>query len=85
MEATMRTLQVTLPLVDAAFLRRQSRKMGWVVTTVRPKQVSRPKIEMTEEEFRAKLAHSSAQAAEGFYVEKRPDETMTQFLDRVCM
>ena len=31
----MRTLQVTLPLADASFLRHQSRKMGWQVSTVR--------------------------------------------------
>ena len=35
MEVPMRTLQVTLPLADASFLRRQSRKMGWQVSTVR--------------------------------------------------
>ena len=35
MEATMRTLQVTLPVADASFLRRQSRNMGWQVSTVR--------------------------------------------------
>lgn len=35
MEVPMRTLQVTLPLADASFLRRQSRNMGWQVTTVR--------------------------------------------------
>ena len=35
MEATMRTVQVTLPVADAAFLRRQSRNMGWHITTIR--------------------------------------------------
>ena len=35
MEATMRTLQVTLPVADASFLRRQSRNMGWQITTLR--------------------------------------------------
>ena len=35
MEPTLRTLQVTLPVADAAFLRRQSRNMGWKVTTIR--------------------------------------------------
>ena len=86
MEATMRTLQVTLPVVDAAFLRRQSRNMGWVVTTVRPKQVSRPKIKMTEEEFRSKLEHSSAQAAEGQTIRMQENETSEQFINRLlCM
>ena len=83
MEATMRTVQVTLPAVDAAFLRRQSRNMGWKITTVRPKRVAEPKVEMTEEEFRAKIAHSSAQGAAGLYVEKRADETMEQFVNRM--
>lgn len=36
METAMRTLQITLPVADAAFLRRQSRNMGWQITTVRP-------------------------------------------------
>ena len=85
MEATMKTLQITLPSADAAFLRRHSRNMGWQITTIRTPRVQKPKVEMTEEEFRAKLAHSSAQAAAGHYVEKLPNETMAQFLERVCM
>ena len=85
MEATMRTVQVTLPVADAAFLRRQSRNMGWQITTIRTPRIQQPKVKMTEEEFRAKLQQSSAQAAAGFYVEKQPNETMAQFLDRVCM
>ena len=47
MEAALRTLQVTLPIADAAFLRRQSRNMGWHVTTVRTKAVVEPKVKMT--------------------------------------
>ena len=35
METAMRTVQITLPLADASFLRRQSRNMGWHITTVR--------------------------------------------------
>ena len=35
MEATMRTLQVTLPVSDATFLRRLSGNMGWIVKTQR--------------------------------------------------
>jgi hypothetical protein len=85
MEATMKTLQITLPSADAAFLRRHSRNMGWKITTIRTPRVQEPKVEMTEEEFRAKLAHSSAQAASGHYVEKLPNETMAQFLERVCI
>ncbi len=40
----------------------------------------------TEEEFRRKLEHSSAQAAEGKFIEMRKDETVDQFIDRLlCM
>ncbi|MBR0310711.1 MAG: hypothetical protein IJQ97_07490 [Paludibacteraceae bacterium] len=35
MEATTRTLQVTLPVADAAFLRRLSSNMGWTVKAKR--------------------------------------------------
>ena len=35
MEATLRTLQVTLPLADASFLRRLSGNMGWTVKAQR--------------------------------------------------
>ena len=35
MEAILRTLQVTLPLTDASFLRRLSSNMGWKVKTQR--------------------------------------------------
>lgn len=35
METTTRTVQITLPVADAAFLRRQSRNMGWQISTVR--------------------------------------------------
>jgi hypothetical protein len=83
METAMRTLQITLPVADAAFLRRQSRNMGWQITTVRPKRVVEPKVKMTEEEFRAKVARSSAQAEAGLYIEKRADETVEQFVNRM--
>lgn len=43
MEPTLRTLQVTLPVADASFLRRQSRNMGWQVTTVRSRRQVQPK------------------------------------------
>ena len=33
MEAALRTLQVTLPVADARFLRRLSGNMGWKVST----------------------------------------------------
>lgn len=52
MEATMRTLLVTLPLADAAFLRRQSRNMGWQVSTVR-KPRKKGSLERAIEDIRA--------------------------------
>ena len=52
MEATMRTLQVTLPIADASFLRRQSRNMGWHVTTVRAPR-KRGSLERAIEDVRA--------------------------------
>ena len=86
MEATMRTLQVTLPAADAAFLRRQSRNMGWEVTTVRPKRTTLPKTKMTEKKFRSKLEHSSAQAAKGQTIRMQENETSEQFINRLlCM
>lgn len=86
METAMRTLQVTLPVSDASFLRRQSRNMGWQVVTLRPKSKQTPKVKMTEAEFRAKLAHSSAQYAEGKTIPMHAEETPEQFIDRLlCM
>ena len=38
METAMRTLQITLPLSDAAFLRRLSGNMGWKVQSQRKKR-----------------------------------------------
>ena len=32
METAMRTLQITLPVADASFLRRLSGNMGWLIT-----------------------------------------------------
>ena len=86
METAMRTLQVTLPLSNATFLRRQSRYMGWHITTVRPKSVVEPKVKMTEAEFREKLERSSKQALEGKTIRMRDDETAEQFVNRLlCM
>ena len=86
MEAAVRTLQITLPAADATFLRRQSRNMGWHVTTIRSPRLKQSKVTMTEDEFRAKLAQSSAQAAEGKVIAMRADETAEQFIDRMlCM
>ena len=86
MATAMRTLQVTLPIADAAFLRRQSRNMGWSVTTIRSKAHLEPKVKMTEAEFREKLERSSHQAAEGKTIRMREDETAEQFVNRlICM
>lgn len=86
MEATMRTVQVTLPVADAAFLRRQSRNMGWQIVTVRPPRTQQPKVAMTQEEFRAKLEHSSAQAAQGQTIRMHENESSEQFINRLlCM
>ena len=52
MEATMRTVQVTLPASDAVFLRRQSRNMGWQITTVRAPR-KRGSLERAIEDVRA--------------------------------
>ena len=52
MEAATRTVQITLPLVDAAFLRRQSRNMGWQITTVRPMR-KKGSLERAIEDVRA--------------------------------
>ena len=52
MEATMRTLQITLPVGDAAFLRRQSRNMGWQVSTIRTSH-KRGSLERAIEDVRA--------------------------------
>lgn len=43
METAMRTLQVTLPLTDVAFLRHQSRGMGWKIATVRAPRIEQSK------------------------------------------
>ena len=51
METATRTFQVTLPVVDAAFFRRQSHNMGWVLTPIRSKRTAEPKVKMTEEEL----------------------------------
>lgn len=47
---------------------------------------AKPKIAMTKEEFRAKLEHSSAQAAEGKTIRMKANESSEQFINRLlCM
>ncbi len=83
--ATTRTLQITLPLVDARYLQRLSVSMGWNVETVPTRRGIQPKVKMSEEEFRAKVNASSAKAKAGHYVTMLPDETGEQFIKRLCM
>ncbi len=52
METTTRTVQITLPVADAAFLRRQSRNMGWQISTVRTPRKS-GSLERAIEDVRA--------------------------------
>ncbi len=85
MATTVRTIQVTLPLVDARYLQRLSANMGWNIKTVPSHQVATPKVKMTEEEFRAKVNASSAKAKAGHYVAMLPNETGEQFIKRLCM
>lgn len=79
MEAAMRTLQVTLPLADARFLKRISTNMGWHVL---PVSVA-PKVKMTENEFRQKLASSRASAAKGNVVAMQEGESGADFINRI--
>ena len=90
METTMTTVQITLPVSDARFLKRLSGNMGWMVARPSAKQKavvsSSPKINMTQEEFCEKIQYSSAQKAEGKTIAMRTNETSEQFLDRLlCM
>lgn len=85
MATAVRTVQVTLPLVDARYLQRLSANMGWNIETIPARRVTKPKAKMTEEEFRAKINASSAKAKAGHYVTMLPDETGEQFIKRICM
>ena len=90
METTMTTVQITLPISDARFLKRLSGNMGWMVvrpTTKRKTVVSNnQKINMTQKEFCEKIQNSSAQKAEGKTIAMHINETSEQFLDRLlCM
>ena len=51
---------------------------------VRSVKVTRkPKIEMTEEEYRTKIENSASQFDEGKYVAMNPDESGMDFINRV--
>ena len=43
----------------------------------------KPKVRMTKAEFRAKLAHSSAQAAQGQTLRMHENETAQEYLERI--
>ncbi len=77
----MRTIRMTLPRADWAFLKRLSANMGWQAECVPTPPT--PKVKMTEAEFRAKLARSSAQADEGKVIAINPNESVDQFVDRL--
>ena len=85
MATAVRTIQVTLPLIDARYLQRLSASMGWNIKTIPARKVAKPKVKMTEEEFRAKINASSANAKAGHYVAMLPNETGEQFIKRLCM
>ncbi|MCQ2342173.1 MAG: hypothetical protein MJZ75_01580 [Paludibacteraceae bacterium] len=85
MATTERTIQVTLPLIDARYLRRLSANMGWKIATIPTRKAATPKVKMTEEEFRAKVNASSEKAKAGHYITMLPDETGEQFIKRLCM
>jgi hypothetical protein len=90
METTMTTVQITLPISDARFLKRLSGNMGWMLARPTSKQKSvvsgKTKITMTKEEFCTKVRQSSAQKAEGKTIAMQANETSEQFLNRLlCM
>lgn len=90
METTMTTVQITLPISDARFLKRLSGNMGWMLVrpTTRQKTAvsNEPKISMSKEEFCEKVRQSSAQKAEGKTIAMQANETTEQFLNRLlCM
>ena len=58
MEAMTRTVQITLPLADASFLRRQSRNMGWQITTIRTPRM-RGSLDRAIEDVRAGRVYQS--------------------------
>lgn len=78
------TFRITLPNADARFLKRLSANMGWqVVRMPVAYDQSVRKNEMTEDEFRTKLAHSKQQFEMGHIVTMQPDETADNFIQRL--
>jgi hypothetical protein len=61
MEATMRTLQITLPLADAAFLRRLSGNMGWQIA---PKRVTKRRRSIPVDYYQSEQFYRDLEAAE---------------------
>ncbi len=78
------TFRITLPNADARFLKRLSENMGWqMVRMPAANAQSVHKNEMTEEEFRTKLARSKQQFETGHIVAMQPGETADKFIQRL--
>lgn len=78
------TFRITLPNADARFLKRLSENMGWQVVRM-PAATDQPvrKEEMTETEFRTKLARSKQQFEMRHIVAMQPGETADKFIQRL--
>ena len=63
METKTRTVQITLPIEDAPFLRRQSRNMGWLITTVRAPR-KKGSLERAIEDVRAGRVYQADSVAD---------------------
>ena len=61
MEATMRTLQVTLPASDAVFLRRLSGNMGWQIA---PKRMTTRRRPIPSDYYQSEQFYHDLEAAE---------------------
>ena len=65
MEATMTTLQVTLPASDAVFLRRLSGNMGWQIAPKRATRRTTPADYYKSEQFYKDLDAAELDIANG--------------------
>jgi len=68
MDSTLRTLQITLPVSDAAFLRRLSGNMGW---QVRSQRASRRYYESPEFYRDLNVAEQDIAAGKGVRVDSK--------------
>ena len=83
METTMTTMRITLPTSDTRFLKRLSGNMGWSLERASASEKSAAKVQMTKEEFCAKIRKSSSQKAQGQTVAMQAHETSEQFINRM--